>query len=163
MCTFNCQKLFLPIIKNPTWKMLMLQSQMLKGEQNSYNLSFSHLCWQDKLFHSNFLWQLLGLLRLEEVIKMENSQHFLLPPRITKYMTTSYLTCTLPKSYTGNRIGFGFFPPGEPFPLVNILLHLCLTNARCVVVVQLSNSTVGTCFWKNKSLFYPPTISLLNT
>lgn len=67
---------------------------------------------------------------------MENTQHFLCPPRITKCVTTSYLTFTLPKSYTGNRIGW--FTPGEPLPLLNILLHLWLTNPRCVVVVQLS-------------------------
>lgn len=58
----------------------------------------------------------LGLLILKEVIKIKKSQHFLPPPCITKHVT-SYLTCTLPKSYTGNRIGFAFFSPGESFPL----------------------------------------------
>lgn len=47
---------------------------------------------------------------------MENTQHLLPLPRITKYMTISYLTCTLPKSYTRNRIDFGFFFPWGTFP-----------------------------------------------
>lgn len=46
----------------------------------------------------------------------ENTQHFLPPPGITKCVTTSYLTCTLPKSYTGNRIGLGSPPPQGAFP-----------------------------------------------
>lgn len=66
---------------------------------------------------------------------MENTQHFLCPPCITKCVTSSYLTCTLLKILHWKQNWFCFF---NPLPLLNILLHLWLTFPTCVVVVQLS-------------------------
>lgn len=56
---------------------------------------------------------------------------------------------------------FWFFSAGEPFPILSIVLHLWLTNTRCVAVVQLSLFNSGYLLLKEQ-ISYPPTISPLN-